>query len=182
MIHRRVKNRPKQAVRLGHHRGRHSLLEQAEAPATDHGWVYFGQEHPAERRRQVLGQRPSIQVDGARAQSWTLSNPRSGIRPERHLPSVGIRPLPTHDQRLLDGEPVNSLGLAGERVRRETPPVIGVEVTCRVPSRRHLANVAKSAWSFLSRHQAAHPARRGANGGTVQASMYSVIADSGMRT
>src|ERR1035437_8789967 len=49
-------------------------------------------------------------------------------------------------------------------------------------ARRHLANVAKSAWNLPSGHQAAHPARRGANGGTVRASMYSAIADSGMRT
>ena len=47
---------------------------------------------------------------------------------------------------------------------------------------RTMSGALVHAWNFLSRHQAAHPARRGANGGTVQASMYSVIADSGMRT
>src|ERR1035437_446068 len=98
-------------------------------------------------------------------------------------PSLGRDPsIPDARSTTPGREPVDSLGLAGERVRRETPPVIGVDVARRVPARRHLANVAKSAWNLPSGHQAAHPARRGANGGTVRASMYSAIADSGMRT
>jgi hypothetical protein len=150
---------------------------KAKAPATDHCWVDLSQEHPTEGRFQVLGQRPLVEVNRARAQPRTLGYPHGGIRPEWHFASVGIRPFPTDHERLLDCEPVDSLGLTRERVLRETPPAIGVEVTRRVPSRR----VPKSARSLHCLHQATHRARRGTSGRTVRAPMYSAIADSGMR-
>ena len=87
-------DRPKQPVRLRRHRHRDAFAKQVGAPFPDHRRGQLANRHTAQIRRDVLGQQPVVQVDGADPQTRPLRDPGRGVVGEFDFSAVGIRPLP----------------------------------------------------------------------------------------
>src|SRR5581483_7341396 len=160
------------------------LISKLLIPAADIGRFHVTKRLVSEVRHDVQPHQSGTALPCRRSHLGPLSNPIGRERAQLDLPRLRIDPFVTVDRSFLIRQPLGSLGLGGEGLRRSAINAVRTPVASLPASGGQPTNTAKATAGHQLTAFRWRPERRevDVNGSKVPAWMKSATADAGMRT